>query len=68
MKKISTTEDVVNSSNFFKDYCMKKDQVMKYKWIESEKRGADIGLERAWLQWESRHYQTWKDNVNSGYA
>jgi len=68
MKHTSISEDIVSCSNFFREYCMKKDQVMKYKWIESEKQGADIGLERAWLQWESRYYQTWKSHVNSGYA
>lgn len=61
--EIDKAKEFVFKSNFFKEYCQKKEQVMKYKWIESEKQGRDIGLEKAWLQWEARYYRTWKNSI-----
>ncbi|EKD27318.1 MAG: hypothetical protein ACD_79C00761G0003 [uncultured bacterium] len=57
----SENDDVVLGSKFYKEYCLKKEQILQYKWIESEKAGKDIGLDKAWLQWESRYYNMWKD-------
>jgi hypothetical protein len=32
----------------------------KYKWIESEKVGRDIGWERASREWMQNHFPNWK--------
>ena len=37
------------------------EEVKKYKWIESEKAGQDIGWERAEREWLLRHFPGWKD-------
>jgi hypothetical protein len=34
-------------------------EIMVYKWIESEKKGFDIGQERAAQEWISRYYDSW---------
>lgn len=56
--------DVVYQSKLYKEYCLKRDEILKYKWIESEKMGKDIGLDKAWLQWEAKHYKKWKNSVS----
>ncbi len=35
------------------------EEIMKYKWLESEKAGRDIGMKEAAFQWISRHYDMW---------
>lgn len=35
-------------------------EIEKYKWIESEKVGYDIGLERATREWLDKHFNEWK--------
>lgn len=35
------------------------EEILAYKWIESEKSGCDIGQDRAAREWISRHYETW---------
>jgi len=35
---------------------------MKYKWIESEKVGRDIGWDRAWREWMQKHFPGWKQD------
>ena len=36
-----------------------REEVLKYKWIESEKSGYDIGYHRAWLDWHRKHKKQW---------
>jgi hypothetical protein len=34
---------------------------LKHKWIESEKAGADIGFEKALLDWIVKHRSSWRE-------
>ena len=36
-----------------------KNEILKHKWIESEKVGRDIGFENALLDWMSKHRTKW---------
>ena len=36
------------------------EEIKKYKWIESEKAGRDIGWERAQQEWLQNHFPAWK--------
>ncbi len=36
------------------------EEINKYKWIESEKAGKDIGMERATREWMSQYFPQWK--------
>jgi hypothetical protein len=37
-----------------------QEEIKKYKWIESEKLGRDIGWERAAREWLQKHFPEWK--------
>ena len=37
-----------------------QEEIEKYKWIESEKRGFDIGWDRAEREWLNQHFPAWK--------
>lgn len=36
------------------------EEINKYKWIESEKAGKDIGMERATREWMAKCFPQWK--------
>lgn len=36
------------------------EEIKKYKWIESEKNGKDIGMEQATREWMAKHFPEWK--------
>jgi len=36
------------------------EEIKKYKWIESEKIGKDIGMEQATHEWMAKHFPEWK--------
>ena len=37
-----------------------REEITKYKWIESEKAGKDIGWERATREWMAKYFPQWK--------
>jgi hypothetical protein len=39
-----------------------QEEIKKYKWIESEKAGRDIGWERAAREWLQQHFPGWKQD------
>jgi len=36
-----------------------REEILRYKWLESEKAHQDIGFEKALLRWVIRHRSTW---------
>jgi len=42
---------LVENSLFYKAFARQRDEILRYKWIESEKAGVDIGFEKALLGW-----------------
>jgi hypothetical protein len=38
------------------------EEIKKYKWIESEKAGRDIGWERATREWMQKFFPEWKQH------
>lgn len=41
----------VENSLLYKTFARQRDEILRYKWIESEKAGVDIGFEKALLGW-----------------
>jgi hypothetical protein len=37
-----------------------REEILKHKWIESEKAGKDIGFEKALLDWIVKHRSNWR--------
>lgn len=51
---------IASKSSLYKEFLAERDEIMKHKWIESEKAGFDIGFERALLDWIRNHRDEWK--------
>jgi Domain of unknown function (DUF4032) len=39
-------------------------QIMRHKWLVSEKEGRDVGFERALTDWVKTHRQGWRSERN----
>lgn len=48
------------SSTSYKKYLKIRDEILKHKWIESEKANRDVGFEHALIDWLSKHHGEWK--------
>ena len=51
---------IAAKSSLYQEFLAERDEIMRHKWIESEKAGYDIGFERALLDWIRNHRDTWK--------
>ena len=54
----------VKNSVLYKEFLAEREEILKHKWIESEKAGTDIGFERALLDWIVKHRSSWRDKRN----
>ena len=51
----------VKNSVLYKEFLAEREEILKHKWIESEKAGRDIGFERALLDWIVKHRSQWRE-------
>ncbi len=54
------SKGMVMNSALYREFLAEREEILKHKWIESEKAGFDIGFERALLDWIVRHRSTWR--------
>ena len=47
----ASANDLVKNSNLYREFQAEREEILKHKWIESEKAGYDIGFERALTDW-----------------
>jgi hypothetical protein len=52
--------DLVRNSMLYREFLAEREEILRHKWIESEKVGHDIGFERALLDWVMRHRASWR--------
>ena len=56
----SNGTDLVRKSSLYREFEAEKEEIMKHKWIESQKAGRDIGFERALTDWIIKHRSKWR--------
>ena len=49
----------MQSTNLYQKFMELKNEIEKYKWIESEKKCNDIGFEKALVEWVTKHRNGW---------
>jgi hypothetical protein len=52
--------DLLKNSSLYREFQAERDEILKHKWIESEKAGHDIGFERALTDWIVKHRAKWR--------
>jgi hypothetical protein len=51
----------VKNSVLYKEFLAERAEILKHKWLESEKAGKDIGFEKALLDWIVKHRSNWRE-------
>lgn len=51
---------LLRGSRLYREFLAEREEILRHKWIESEKAGHDIGFERALLDWIVSHRGTWR--------
>ncbi|MGO8701345.1 MAG: DUF4032 domain-containing protein [Limisphaerales bacterium] len=56
----TTSSDLVKKSSFYREFQAEREEILRHKWIESEKAGHDIGFEHALTDWIIKHRTKWR--------
>ncbi|MCC5833204.1 MAG: hypothetical protein JJU20_00580 [Opitutales bacterium] len=59
-KVVDSSGAFLARSSLYQEFLAEREEILKHKWIESEKAGRDIGFERALLDWIRRHRDGWR--------
>lgn len=54
------TSKFAGQSSLYREFLAEREEILRHKWIESEKAGSDIGFERALLDWIRKHRDGWR--------
>jgi hypothetical protein len=59
-KEPETSHEFVKRSSLYQEFLAEREEILRHKWIESERLGYDIGFERALLDWIRKHRESWR--------
>lgn len=65
-KDQSGSQDFVRRSSLYQEFLAEREEILRHKWIESEKAGYDVGFERALLDWIRKHRDEWRQSRRNG--
>jgi len=55
-----TGDDLLKNSSLYREFQAERDEILKHKWLESEKAGHDIGFETALTDWIVKQRSKWR--------
>lgn len=59
-KERLSAKDLLTNSSLYREFQAEREEILKHKWIESEKAGRDIGFEQALTDWIIKHRSKWR--------
>jgi hypothetical protein len=65
---MEAVDELLKNSVIYREFLAERDEILKHKWIESEKAGRDVGFEHALLDWASTHRAQWRESRQQGRA
>ncbi|MDP6305774.1 MAG: hypothetical protein QGH02_00375 [Verrucomicrobiota bacterium] len=51
---------LLEKTSLYQQYLAEREEVLRHKWLESERMGCDIGFERALMDWVLNHRTKWR--------
>ena len=58
--QLTRDDSIFSDSLLFRRCLAEREEFLRHKWIESEKKGFDIGIEQAWASLVLRHRGGWR--------
>jgi len=68
VKEPSSANDLLKNSSLYREFQAEREEILRHKWIESEKAGRDIGCEQALTDWIIKHRSNWRRNRQAAAA
>ena len=54
-------DNILKNSALYKEFLREREEILKHKWIESEKANRDVGFEWALLDWNFNYRNGWRN-------
>ncbi len=54
------SNELLKNSSLYREFQAEREEILKHKWLESEKAGYDIGFEWALTDWIMKHRSRWR--------
>jgi hypothetical protein len=67
-KDSPSANDLLKNSSLYREFQAEREEILRHKWIESEKAGRDIGFEQALTDWIIKHRANWRKNRQSAIS
>ena len=64
-KEQLSASQLVKNSSLYREFQAEREEILRHKWIESEKAGRDIGFDRALTDWIVKHRSKWRKGRQS---
>ena len=58
-KEHLSANELLKNSSLYREFQAEREEILRHKWIESEKAGHDVGFERALTDWIIKHRSEW---------
>lgn len=52
--------------SLYQEFQAEREEILRHKWLESEKAGRDIGFENALIDWIMNHRANWRKSRQVG--
>ena len=60
LKSVAPDDSSLRRSSLYREFLAEREEILRHKWLESEKAGHDIGYDRALLDWIMNHREKWR--------
>jgi len=61
-------EPTASPPDLYRIFRQEREEILRHKWIESEKAGRDVGFEQALVDWMKRHRDAWLKWLSSQWG
>ena len=51
---------LLQNTTLYREFLAEKEEILRHKWLESEKAGRDVGFDAALMDWITRHRSGWR--------
>ncbi len=60
MARSTTSDELLKNSSLYREFLAERKEILRHKWLESEKVGIDVGFEEALTDWMVKHRSEWR--------
>jgi len=51
---------LLQNTTLYREFLAEREEILRHKWLESEKAGRDVGFDAALMDWITHHRSGWR--------